>query len=287
MSSRACITMLASGAASRIFRTTLCLFLLSLAGNRIPAAAQSLPATMVSATDSDSQMAILAQARISVETLFQQSVNFSCTERVTQSVLDRYDRSMYEEHSLFNYWFVADSGGKSLKFEESRKPIQAPFHDPGRTVLTTDGFGNMLLILHPAYAGSYKFHPDGNEVLEGLPTVKFRFESMLDTPSPLMLQVRGRNYSVALSGTVWIDSRNNTVVKLVVFNGSDMGDLGIKNFRSEIQYLPTKFGAPDESYSMPVLAVVDVETAKRHWRNIHRFTAYKRIQPALQATEAN
>jgi hypothetical protein len=30
-------------------------------------------------------------------------------------------------------------------------------------------------------------------------------------------------------------------------------------------------------YWMPISAVIDVETMRRHWRNVHRFTGYKRF----------
>jgi hypothetical protein len=42
----------------------------------------------------------------------------------------------------------------------------------------------------------------------------------------------------------------------------------------------------DESYWMPSSAVIDVETPKRHWRNTHLFTSYKRFQPTLSAIQA-
>jgi hypothetical protein len=36
---------------------------------------------------------------------------------------------------------------------------------------------------------------------------------------------------------------------------------------------------------MPVSAIIDVETPKQHWRNIHRFTGYKRFRATIQVEE--
>ena len=267
-------------------RNWLCLVALTLVLGAVPARSQSL-APIAAGTMSDSSAELLARARASVQTLVEQSADVSCTERVTQSILDRYDRTAYEEHSLFNYRIEADTGGKALRFVESRAQLQAPFHDPGRTVLLTDGFGNMLLILHPAYAASYVFEDDGDEDLNGVRTARFRFKSVPGAISPVMLQIRGQNYSVALEGTVWIEPQQGTVVKLIVSSGSGMRELGIGTMRSEIQYLPTKLDDSEKSYWMPASAVIDVETANRHWhwRNIHRFSAYRRVRATVPTAE--
>lgn len=266
----------------------LCLVALTLVLEGVPAHSQSLTA-IAAGTMSDSSVELLARARASVQTLVEQSADVSCTESVTQGILDRYDRTAYEEHSLFNYRIEADTGGKALRFVESRAQLQAPFHDPGRTVLLTDGFGNMLLILHPAYAASYTFEADGDEDLNGVRTTRFRFQSAPGAISPVMLQIRGQNYSVPLEGTVWIEPQQGTVVKLIVSSGPGMRELGIGTMRSEIQYLPTNLDDSQKSYWLPASAVIDVETANRHWhwRNIHRFSAYKRVQVTVSQGEQN
>jgi hypothetical protein len=269
-----------SGISPRMGWKPLCFLILALSLSGVSSRSQSLPTTGTSDTTSDPRLDALALARASVEKLFEHSAKMSCTEKVIQSTLAPDGRTAYEEHSLFNYRFQADNSGKSLKFVESRERLQAPFRDPGRTLLITDGFGNMLLILHPAYAADYEFEADGDEVIDGTSTVKFRFKAVPGASSPLMLQVRGQNYSVALDGTVWIEPSSGNVVKLTASSSSDMTELGLQSISSEIQYAPTEFHNPEESYWMPASAVIDVETAHRHWRNIHKFSAYKRLQGA-------
>jgi hypothetical protein len=257
---------------------SVCFFILALALIAVPSRAQSLTITPASDMASDPQSEALARARSAVEKLFERSGNMTCVEKVTQSILDNYARPSYEEHSLFNYRFQADSSGKSFKFAESREKLQAPFRDTGRTLLLTDGFGNMLLILHPAYAPSYNFVFDGNEVIGGVNTMRFRFTSVPGASSPLMLRVGEQNYSVALDGAVWIEPQSGNVVQLTASGGSGMAELGIRSIRSEIQYRATEFHNPEETYWMPESATIDVETSRRHWRNIHKFSAYKRFQ---------
>ena len=263
-----------------------CILALTLALSATPSRAQTIGETQFSDTTSDSHSDDLSRARSAVEKLFERSGNMVCTEKVTQSILDPYGKPNYEEHSLFNYRFEADSGGKSFRYVETRERLQAPYRDTGRTLVLTDGFGNLLLILHPAYAANYKFEYAGDENVGGVSTVRFRFTSLSGASTPIMLRVGEQNYSVALDGTVWIEAGSGNVVKVSAFSGSSMTELGIRKISSEVQYARTEFNDPQESYWMPDSATIEVETARRHWRNIHKFSEYKRL-PAAAAPRAS
>jgi hypothetical protein len=58
--------------------------------------------------------------------------------------------------------------------------------------------------------------------------------------------------------------------------------LGLQILRSEIHYAVIQFHEPDEAYWMPVSATVDLATPKQHWRNVHRFSGYKRFRATIQ-----
>ena len=269
--------------------------ILALAFTDVRVFSQSQPATLTPTAISDTSISgsqweapareALARARMSVAKLFEHSADMNCTESVNQTILDNEGRMAYQEHSIFNYRLQTDTVGKSLKFIEAREKVEAPFHDPNRTVLITDGFGNLLLILHPEYQASYTFEADRDEAVAGVSTLKLNFKAIPGSASPVMLQVRGQNYSVELDGTVWIEPQSGNVVKLTAFTSSNMEELGVRSMRSEVEYQPAELHSPEESYWMPASAVIDVETAHRHWRNIHRFTAYKRFQPMAQTEE--
>ena len=285
MISRIHKTMGGSGVFSRMGWKPVCFFILAFALSGVPSHSQSLPMTGIPDPISDPRPEALAQARKSVERLFERSANLSCTEKVIQSILGDYGKPDYEEHSLFTYRFQADNGGKSLQFVESRERLQAPFRDSSRTLLITDGFGNMLLILHPAYQASYTFEGDGQEVIGGVNMVRFRFKPVPDASSPIMIQVRGQNFPVAVYGEVWIEPQSGNVVKMNASSDSGMSELGVRSMKSEIEYLPVALHNPEESYWMPASAVIDVETAHHHWRNIHSFSDYKRFQAEAPAKD--
>jgi hypothetical protein len=100
------------------------------------------------------------------------------------------------------------------------------------------------------------------------------------------MQLRGKNYPIPLSGTIWIEPQTGAVVKLIASMDSSLSDLGLQAMRSEIHYATVNFHDPEESYWMPVSAVIDVETPRQHWRNIHRFTSYKRFKATIQVEQA-
>jgi hypothetical protein len=57
--------------------------------------------------------------------------------------------------------------------------------------------------------------------------------------------------------------------------GASMEDVGLKTFRSDVEYSRVAFQAEQRPFWLPRTAVIDVETTRQHWRNSHRFTDYK------------
>jgi len=223
----------------------------------------------------------LIRARALVEKFFEQSSNVICTENVTQAMVGKNGKVDYREDSVFDYQMQTNSNSGSLKLTETRDTRKASFRDSARTLLITNGFTAMLLIIHPNYETSYTFSPGGEETLDGMTFAKINFKPVPGGSSPAALQLRGQNYPVPLSGTLWIDPQTGAVAKLVATMDSNLSDLGLQGMRSEIHYATIRFHDPEESYWMPVSAVIDVETPRQHWRNIHRFTAYKRFKSTI------
>jgi hypothetical protein len=224
----------------------------------------------------------LLRARALVEKFFEQSSNVICTENVTQAVLEKNGKTTYREDSVFDYQMQANTNSGSLKLVESRETRKASFRDSTRSLLITNGFTGMLLIIHPDYEMSYTFEPAGEETIDGVTFAKIDFKPVPGSSSPAALQLRGQNYPLPLSGTIWIEPQTGAVTKLVAAMDTSLSDLGLHGMRSEIHYSVIRFHDPDESYWMPVSAVIDVETQRKHWRNIHRFTGYKRFKATIQ-----
>jgi hypothetical protein len=227
-------------------------------------------------------MDALLLARESVEKFFEQSSNVVCAETVNQLTISKNGKPDYREESRFVYQLQASTNSGSLKLNESRETRKAAFRDAARTLLITNGFASMLLIVHPTYEASYFFESAGEESVDGKLFVKISFKPVPGGSSPAALQLRGQNYPLPLFGTLWIDPQSGAITKLIAAVDSSLGDLGLKGMRSEIHYAAVQFHDPEESYWMPVSATIDVETPRQHWRNIHRFTAYKRFTATIR-----
>ena len=246
---------------------------------------EQLPTPGAAVPPASPEMEALERARKSVEKFFDQTANVVCTENVTQATVGKNGKADYREESVFDYQLQANWGGGSLKLVESRDTRKAAFRDSARTLLITNGFTSMLLIIHPNYEASYAFEPDGQETSDGMTLARVRFKALPGASSPAALQLRGQNYPISLSGTIWIEPQSGAVAKLVANMDSSLSDLGLQGMRGEIHYATVHFHDPDESYWMPVSATIDVETARQRWRNIHRFTGYKRFRATIQVEE--
>lgn len=234
------------------------------------------------APDNMDGLAALALARQSVTKYFEQAVNVVCMESVRQEIVSPKDKVAYHEDSAFEYQLLVDTKSGSFRINESRETRKAAFRDPARTLLITNGFTSMLLIVHPDYQDSYTFEPAGQESVDGVTAFKNNFKSVPGGSSPAAIQLRGKNYPLPLSGSLWINAQTGAISKLIVAVDSSLSDLGLKGLRSEIHYATVNFRDPEESYWMPVSAMIDVETPRQHWRNLHRFSNYRRFRASIQ-----
>jgi hypothetical protein len=248
--------------------------------NLVPALTEAPPVALPPAMDA------LVRARKLVEKYFEEASNVVCTENVTQALVGKNGKAIYREDSVFDYQMQANTNSGSLRLVESRDTRKAAFRDSARSLLITNGFTSMLLIIHPMYETSYTFEPGGNESVDGVTYVRIHFKPVPGAFSPAAMQLRGKNYPIPLSGTIWIEPQTGAVLKLIASMDSCLSDLGLQGMRSEIHYATVNFHDPEEFYWMPISAVIDVETPRQHWRNIHRFAGYKRFKATIQVEEA-
>src|SRR6266403_1817126 len=103
-----------------------------------------------------------------------------------------------------------------------------------------------------------------------------------DSAFEYQLLVDKQSGSLRLTESLWIDARTGSITKLVAEVDSSLSDLGLKGLRSEIHYATINFHNPEESYWMPISAPIDVETPRQHWRNLHRFSNYRRFRATIQ-----
>ena len=239
-------------------------------------AAQAPPGEIV-AVDASPSLDALARARKHVQEYFDKFSDLTCKESVTQIVLNNSGHAIYRENSAYNYQFQATSESGTLKFNETRETRNPAYRDPARTLLVTTGFASLLLVAHPMYETSYVFEPAGAETIDGVSYAMIRFVPVPGASSPASLRLRGKNYPLPMSGTLWIDPQSGAIVKLEAKVDSSMSDLGLAGMRSEVHYALHSFHDPAESVWIAESAVIDVDTPRQHWRNLHRFTDYKRF----------
>jgi hypothetical protein len=224
----------------------------------------------------------LVLARKHVQEYFEKFSDLTCKETVTQIVLNNSGHALYRENSAYDYQFEATSASGSLKFNETREPRNPAFRDPARTLLVTTGFAGLLLVAHPMYEASYVFESGGAETIDGISYALIRFVPVPGASSPASLRLRGKNYPLPMSGTLWINPQSGAIVKLEAKVDSSLSDLGLAGLRSEVHYAPHNFRNPAQSVWIAESAVIDVDTPRQHWRNLHRFTDYKRFNVNVQ-----
>ena len=240
-----------------------------------PCAAQAPPGEIT--TVNSPALDDLARARKHVQEYFDKFSDVTCKESVTQFVLNSSGHAIYRENSAYNYQFQATSASGTLKFNETRETHNPAYRDPARTLLVTTGFASLLLVAHPMYEASYVFEPAGAETVDGVSYSKIHFSPVAGAASPASLRLRGKNYPLPMSGTLWIEPQSGAIVKLEAIVDSSMSDLGLTSMRSEVHYAHHSFRDPAESIWIVESATIEVETPHQHWRNLHRFSDYKRF----------
>ncbi len=224
----------------------------------------------------------VARARKYVQEYFDKFSDLTCKESVTQYVLNGSGRTIYRENSAYDYQFQATSVSGTLKFNETREVRNPAYRDAARTLLVTTGFASLLLVAHPMYEASYVFEPAGAETIDGVSYVMVHFAPVPGASSPVSLRLRGKNYPLPLSGTLWVDPQSGAIVKLEAKVDSSLSDLGLAGMRSEVHYAVHNFRDPSESIWVAESAVIEVDTPRQHWRNLHRFSDYKRFNVNIQ-----
>lgn len=218
-----------------------------------------------------------------VSVFVDQFSDVKCTELVRQEKLGKDGKTEVKEESTFDYLVILTNSGGELSLSESRLPIHPAKADKkNRSMLLSNGFATLFLVFHPLYAQSFKFAFAGEESINGRVLAKVSFQHLPGTRSVAALALRGREYPLELSGTAWIDPQTGAIAKIEAGIQDTLQDVGLKSFRSEIEFAPVPFADAKPVYWFPTQASVEVETPKQHWRNLHRFTQYQRFSVSTE-----
>jgi hypothetical protein len=219
---------------------------------------------------------ILTHTAESVERFWEQFSAVNCTEAVTQEKIGKQGKAVYRHDSYFDYLIIMNLEGDDLSVEESRILQKEAGKSSNLPLLMTSGFSTLLLIFHPYYQGSFEFQRLEDEVA-GRGLVRLSFRHIRGTRSTSALRLRGKDYPLDLVGTAWINPDSWAIEQIEAQLESPLEDLNLRSLRTTVKYAPQHFQSVNESEWLPVEASIDVETARQHWRNLHKFTDYRRF----------
>src|SRR5258708_30132082 len=123
---------------------------------------------------------------------------------------------------------------------------------------------------HPMNGTSSVLEPAGTESIGGVSYSRIRFTPVPGASSPASLRLRGKNYPLPMSGTLWIDPQSGAIVNLEAKVDSSMNDLSLAVLRSEVHYAPHTFLDPAESVWITESALIDACNRRHHARNLHQ-----------------
>jgi hypothetical protein len=231
---------------------------------------------------------ILDRTSQRVSEFVDQFSNVKCIEQVTQQKFRPDGKVELEQQSAFDYLVILTNSDGDINVNESRLPLKEAKINRRRDVsmLLSNGFATLFLVFHPAYINNFEFTDAAGDTIDGRPARKVHFEHIRNTRSIAALALRGREYPLELSGTVWIDASGN-VMRIEAGIASTLEDVGMKTLTSEVRFSPVAFGSEQSAFWFPAEAIVEVDTPKQHWRNTHRFSAYKQFSVTTEEHVAN
>ncbi len=217
----------------------------------------------------------LARTAKSADRFWSQFSAVNCMETVQQEKLGKEGKALYRHDSTFDYLIFMNLQGEELSVEESRILQKEAGKSSNLPLLMTSGFSTLLLVFHPYYQGSFEYQKLEDDVVDGKRMIRITFRHLPGTRSTAAIRLRGQDYPLDLEGTAWIHPGSWVVERIEAHLAAPMDDLNLKKLNSVVRYSPQIFPTGTEAEWLPSEATIDVETAKQHWRNIHRFLNYR------------
>lgn len=219
--------------------------------------------------------ALLDRAGNSVTRFLDQLGDVHCNESVVQEKFTPQGKTEEREQSSFDYLVLTQFHGSEPMLYESRETQRAAKVKKNISMLVTNGFATQLLIFHPYYQPSFSFERLPDARINGKTYALVHFQHVKGRLSPAVLLLRGREYPMSLAGVARLDPETGAVMHISTELGASMDDLGLKTFRTEVDYAAVVFPRNPKSYWLPAQATVELNTARQHWKNVHRFSDYR------------
>jgi hypothetical protein len=227
---------------------------------------------------------ILSRTRSHLASFLKLFSEVRCTEEVAQTKLTKQGKVEHQQTSVFDYLVIAQEAGADLSLQESRLEQRVAESKKNVPLLVTNGFATLLLIFHPSYESSFAFSPPEAGSLHGQTVVKIGFRHIPNKPSTMQLVLRGREYPLPLAGTAWVDPASGSILRIEAELAQSMNDIGLRALRADVEYAPVSLRGLDPKLRLPSIATVEAETARQHWRNVHRFSGYQHFDVSFEET---
>ncbi|MBZ5496741.1 MAG: hypothetical protein LAP85_10080 [Acidobacteriia bacterium] len=242
------------------------------------------PAIIQAQSSSPPLATLLEKLGKQVESFRQQYPAVTCSEAVSQVKLAKGGGVVRRLESQFDYLILISPGENYLAVEESRliKKPSAKRNDV--PLLVTGGFSTMILVFHPLYQNCFEYLQLPEESIGGKRVVCIQFQHVPGTRSTACLRLNGRDVPLELKGKAWIDPETMAFIRITAELASPLTDLGLQTLTADVQYAPVRFDGAESAYWLPTSALIEVATAQQHWRNIHRFTDYRRFSVTTQSS---
>jgi hypothetical protein len=220
---------------------------------------------------------ILKRSGKIVERFWEQYPEVNCNETVRQAKLEKNGKVIYEQESQFDYLVLVEMTMEELGVTESRQAVEQPRKRKNIPLLVTNGFSTMLLVFHPYYQEDFEFARLTDQWVDGKQLLRIHFQHVKGARSPSALELRGRDYPIDWEGTAWIEPETWAIRRIEADLMDPMEDVGLLVLHSDVRYGPVRFSSSPETYWLPQVAEIEVETKHQHWRNVHQFNGYKRF----------
>ena len=201
----------------------------------------------------------------------------TCREAITQSKLDLKGKTIHEQEGMYDYLVLLRMEGQDLSVEESRMSQRESHGKKKVPLLVTNGFSTLALIFHPYYQSSFEFSQQSEELVNGKHLLNVHFQPVQGARSPSALMVGGNEYPLQLEGNAWIELDTGAIVRIAAHLAAPLESVGLRRMESDVRYGPVPFEGGAATYWLPASASIEVETARQRWRNVHRFSAYRKF----------
>ena len=220
-----------------------------------------------------------------VSTFFDQFPNMASAEEVHSGPCDEGLRKKCRVtyRGKFNYLVVRRTEGNPLlgEYRTDLKGRAIDYRNLGHgRIFLTYGFATTPLEhFHPQNQVACRFREFGRQTVGGQETEVVGF---VEIPGkyPWPMEWRHGNHVVplCLQGLAWIDPTTYQIVRIATFLLTPPPDSGLENETTRVEFSEVQLHQGSTKLWLPTEVVVDVWFYKHHFRNVHKYTAFKSFE---------